>query len=226
MKTLIAIVTCNGREDWAALQRETWVPLVQNADVRFFKGVNGNTHSIDDNYTVHLNCGDDYQSLPNKVQEIIRWAIKHDYDFMLKCDDDVLLKPQDILASDYYRYDFSGHECAPFEQVPWGFNYWLSKKAMKLMENKPLPNNNNDEAWVAHTMTANGILLHSDPRYSLHYGRNLGMVPYKRALRKPKLEPKSSSRYFSWCMHNHDVSKEVLFEEFKRIFHEEVKPSE
>lgn len=214
MKILIAVVTCYGREDWANLQRETWVPLMP-VDVEFFVGKGGPSQG-----TTQLDCDDSYQGLPEKVKAIIEWALERKYDYMLKCDDDVVLKP-DILRSDFTQYDFTGHECAPKNQTPWGFNYWLSKKAMEIMSKETLPQGNNDEAWVAHAMNRHGILLHSDQRYCLHYGRTLGYEPPRRALRRPE-EKTTGQHYFSWCLHNHDVDKKIVQEEFRRIFKREV----
>lgn len=219
LKILIAIISCHTRLDWADLQRKTWVPEVKNADVRFFCGRGAPRATVNDE--VILDCDDSYQGLPNKVQEIVRWALERGYDFILKCDDDVVLKPYELLRSDFREFDFTGHQCAENNQVPWGFNYWLSRKAMEIMVNASLPQGNNDEAWMAHTLNRNGLLLHHEDRYCLHYGRNLGIQHSKRALRKPLEQP--THKYFSWCMHNHDVSKEVIFEEFKRVFEREVK---
>jgi hypothetical protein len=223
MKTLIAIVSCHTRQDWANLVRKTWVPLVpkDRSDVLFFVGRGESTLPTD---TVQLECDDSYQGLPEKVRSIVRWALDNGYDYMLKCDDDVLLKPQDILRSDFDQFDFTGHECAPNNQVPYGFCYWLSRKAMKIMENEPLPSgSNNDEAWVAHTMNRNGILLHHEGKYHLHYGRNLSDNEIgQRSLRKPVLPPTYPARYFAWCMHCKHVSQDRMQQEFKDIFQREV----
>jgi Galactosyltransferase len=222
MKILIAIVTCHTRLDWSDAVRNTWVPLVkENVDVRFFCGRGAPRETLNDE--VILDCDDSYQGLPNKVQEIIRWTLARDYDFVLKCDDDVVINPAGILASGFYKFDFTGHACAENNQVPWGFLYALSRKAMEIMVDQPLPQGNNDEAWVAHAMNRNGILLNHDERYCLHYGRNLGLEVPRRALRRPTETSIHPSKYFSWCMHNHSVSKEVLLAEFKRIFEREVK---
>lgn len=220
MKTLIAIVTCHTRLDWANLVRQTWVPLVpKNVDVRFFCGRGAPRDLMTDE--VLLDCDDSYQGLPNKVQEIIRWVLDRDYDFILKCDDDVVIHPDHLLSSDFDQFDFTGHRCAENNQVPWGFNYWLSRKAMQIMADSPLPQGNNDEAWVAHTLNRNGLLLHHEERYCLHYGRHLGLVHSRRTLRKPIGEP--TTAYFAWCMHNHDVSVDVQQQEFRHIFEREVK---
>lgn len=213
MKTLIAIITCNGREDWVNIIRNTWEPLVKDADILFFK---------DGSY---IHCKDDYQGLPNKVQEIVRWALDNHYDYMLKCDDDVVLNPVNLLKSGFEQHDFVGHECAPLNQTPYGFCYWMSKKLMQLVVDSPLPQSNNDEAWVASIANKNGILLHHDSRYKLHYARNLELSPNHRPLRTPEIKMETSLEVpvFAWCMHNHNIDKRLMQEEFKKVFRTRVK---
>ena len=202
--------------------RSTWVKLVPSTvDVIFFYGRGTVKVALEDE--IVLDCDDSYQGLPDKVQSIIRWALNHEYDYLLKCDDDVVLSPHKILASGFEKSDFTAHRCAENSHVPWGFNYWLSNRAMRIMATKDLPQGNNDEAWVAHSLIKEGIYLNHDPRYNLHYGRNLGLYTDKRPLRRSAPASSKSSMYFSWCMHNHDVPEELMQKEFKRVFEKEVK---
>lgn len=223
MKILIAVICCHKRRDWSDLARATWATVVpSSADVRFFFGRGASKVTLKED--VVLDCDDSYQKLPEKVQTIVRWALSNGYDYMLKCDDDVILNPEALLASGFDHADFTGHECAPKNQTPWGFNYWLSQKAMKIVAGAVLPSDNNDEAWVSRNMNANGILLNHDERYFMHYGHHLkDHSNNRRSLRKPQEPPVHVGRYFSWCIHCKEVSKEVLFEEYKRIFTREVK---
>jgi hypothetical protein len=171
------------------------------------------------------------------VQEIVRWAYDHDYDFVLKCDDDVILKPRELLASGFEHYDFSGGletACLPNEiQTPWGFCYWLSRKAMRLVIDAPLPGqpgsthshwHNNDEAWVSTVMHINGIFLHNDHRYWLHRGERLKP---KRSLRSPKRDYPYTRQppadvfavcvYLNWKGFHQTPTEEVL-REFHMLF--------
>ena len=92
MKHLLAIVSCHSREDFSDAVRSTWLPLVpQGLDVRFFRGRGATREPLADE--IFLDCDDSYEGLPNKVQEIVRCAHSHEYDFVLKCDDDVVVKP-------------------------------------------------------------------------------------------------------------------------------------
>ena len=171
-KVLIAVVNARHRMEWASAIRTTWASLVppDRADVKFFVG-RGEISAIAD--TVELECGDLYKDLPEKVKSIIHWSLKHDYDYMLKVDDDVVINPLALMSSGFDTADFTGHESSPNNQTPYGFCYWLSRKAMEIMKEQPLPPNNNDEAWVANTLLKNGIALCHDGRYRLHYGRRI-----------------------------------------------------
>lgn len=230
---LIAIVNCRSRQNWATAVRNSWMPtmLAAGADVKFFVG-RGDTPVED---CVELDCDDSYQGLPDKVREIIRWAYAQGYEYVLKCDDDVVLHPKLILASGFDKHDFVGHEHARGAIVPYGFNYWLSRKAMKVMLDEPLPaGSNNDEAWVTHTLRRADIRLHHDNRYCLHEG--YGTVSFnneRRALRKnPKsLPPKTAiPGTFSWCMYInwngfHKTPDKIAITEFTRIYDKHVKDS-
>lgn len=190
MKTLIALITCHGREIYADALRETWLSkITEGVDHRFFMGRTATREPKVDE--VFLDCDDSYQGLPNKVQEIVRWALVQGYDFVLKCDDDVVLLPLRYANSGYQNYDFVGHTNGDNGSVlvPWGFCYTLSRKAMEIVAKAPLPNNNNDEAWVAYTLYDYGIRLHNDNRYHLYTGRYEDFAPkVPRPLRAPKRE--------------------------------------
>ena len=184
MRTLLALITCHSRGAYADAQRETWIPLIPaGLDYRFFLGPSERTPKADE---VFLNCDDSYGGLPNKVQEVVRWAQEHGYDCLAKVDDDVILKPSSFLAAGCTSYDFTGHTNGDkgSVNVPWGFCYTLSKKAMEYVAVEQLPGNNNDEMWIAHILQRHGIRLHNEQRYYLHMGTR--PVPNPRTLRAPK----------------------------------------
>lgn len=171
MKTLIAVINCHIRPAYADALRETWIPRIpEGLDYKFFLGPSTREPKEDE---VFLDCDDSYGGLPSKVREIARWALSHDYDFMAKCDDDVVLMPDRLLASNYDKYDFVGNinRIFPKVTVPWGFFYTLSKRSMEIMAISELPKNNNDEAWVSDHLYVHGINLHKDHRHQLYTGR-------------------------------------------------------
>src|ERR1035437_3930578 len=184
MKTLLALITCHNRGAYADAQRETWIPQIpEGLDYRFFLGPSERTPKEDE---VFLNCDDSYRGLPNKVQEVVRWAQEHGYDCMAKVDDDVVLKPAAFLNSGFQSRDFTGHINGDKGNVkiPWGFCYTLSKRAMEYVAVAQLPGNNNDAAWVAHTLHYHGIPLHHVACYHLHVGTR--PAPSPRSVRAPK----------------------------------------
>ena len=129
-KTLIAVVSCHTRENWANAIRETWKPLVQGADVLFFRG-RGNSAESDD--VIQLDCDDSYAGLPEKVRAIMQWAHNRGYEHVLKCDDDVVLNPIELLSSGYEKHRYSGKlNRRGIPTVPFGFNYWLNRQCIGL----------------------------------------------------------------------------------------------
>ena len=63
MKILIAVVNCHKRLAYQQAIRNTWLPLVSGADVRFFLGPANREPKADE---VFLYCDDSYQGLPPK----------------------------------------------------------------------------------------------------------------------------------------------------------------
>lgn len=242
MRILIAIVSCHARLGYSNLVRETWAPLVSGADLKFFMG-RGPRDPLPDE--VILDCDDSYMGLPDKVRAIVRWALKQGYDYVLKCDDDVVVMPKALLASDYAQHDFVGCADPAVRQgeisTPWGFCYWLSERAMKLVAEAPLPGepgsthtyvHNNDEAWVSTIMHVNNIILHGDDRYFLHRGAlpvaKVVVAPGRRSLRPNRFHPgyieaQPPKGSFAFCVYInwdgwHETPEEDLHKEFRKIF--------
>jgi hypothetical protein len=131
-----------------------------------------------------LDCGDAYLDLPEKVQAIFKWAYDNDYDYVAKCDDDVIVKPREWYNG-FLRTNFSGWQdpgCKPGEiRTCWGFFYVLNRDCMGRVIEAPLPGrpgshwggqvHGNDEAFVATVLHYQNIFLTSDPRYFLDLGQ-------------------------------------------------------
>ena len=237
MKVLIAIVNAHCREQWVDTIRSTWLPRVpSNVDVRFFRGRGAVRTPKEDE--VFLDCDDGYLHLPSKVKEIMIWAYERGYDYVLKCDDDVVLKPIEMLSSGFDRHDFTGCQdpkVVPGEiRTPWGFCYWLSRRAMKLIVEAPVPgqpgsthsyHHNNDEAWVSTVLYLNSIFLNDDQRYYLYRGQIKRPEHQRAILRRPNRMPPvevAPQGTFAWCMYIdhglHNLSAEVISAEFKKVF--------
>jgi galactosyltransferase len=238
LKVLLAVVSCHRRTEFSDAVRKTWLPRVpKEVDVKFFLGTGVSRDLREDE--VLLDCDDSYKGLPNKVQEIVRWAYTNGYDYVLKCDDDVVMNPESVLSSDFTAYDFTGPQNpwvkAGEIRTPWGFCYWLSRKAMKLVVEAPLPGqqgsvhsykHNNDEAWISTVLYVNGIHLHDEQRYFLHRGKPLNLRPLNRPLRAPKrpvpVEDIAPQGTFAWCIYidsgQHNVPPGIMLEEFHKVY--------
>ena len=230
-KVLIAIISCKAHAGYRAAIRETWLPKMSKdkVDVFFFMGREAEAAEPDE---IVLDCGDAYGFLPEKVRAVIRWALEHKYTTLVKLDNDVILKVDEFLRSGFEYWDFNGHtnNDAWTVKIPWGFCYSLSHRAMEIMANASLPPNFNDEAWVANTLAAHGILLHHEPRYVLHRGKRSDfIVPTKRPLRAPKrmqlMEEETRRDAIATCIflhwHGyHATPDEVNIKEYHKIFKE------
>jgi len=204
----------------------------EDVDVRFFldKKSTDKEGFVTKNDEVVLECDDSYQGLPGKVREIARWSLEHGYDHTLKLDDDVVLRPKELLASGFQSYSFVGHrnDIRTFP-VPYGFAYWLDRKAKTLVAEEPLPPDNNDEVWVTRTLSKAGIVLHHDPRYVMHSGRRedfLGTEQRALRTRPPRFgevyEPTIRDA-FARCIHitwtgYRKLPESRAIEEFHKVF--------
>ena len=171
-RVLIAIVTC---KKYAARQqalRDTWVPLAQAAgyDVEFFDGE-------------RLGVPDDYIHLPLKAKAIFKWAQEHQYDEMLKVDDDTYIQVSHIHHVDA---DYAGNHCDAndwgrpdlgfphYKKGTWPHHYitggavWFSKKAIQILVDTPLNNDFADDRWVGQVMADAGILRTILPDFYWH----------------------------------------------------------
>ena len=231
MKTLIAVVHCRTRQPYMDAIRSTWLPLVPSdrADVRFFVGRGEHRDYPAD--VVELDCGDGYESLPEKVRAISRWSLANGYEHTLKCDDDVVLLPSRLLASGYETADFVGHQNSSKEipRPPYGFCYWLSKRSMQIIAEAELPRDNWDEGWVRTNLYAHGITLRHDPRYTLHFGKKEDYVSKRRPLRFHRentlLAAKPVEGTFAWCLYipwlgYKNLSVERNVQEFHKLWDE------
>jgi hypothetical protein len=226
-KTLIAVVSAQHRKNWRDAIRSTWLAMVPEgkADVRFFIGAD----TSDEPNVVPLNCGDLYKDLPEKVRQIMKWALDHGYDYMLKCDDDVVLRPVELLLSGYEKHQYSGKINRYLNQgynVPVGFNWWVSRQCMEIMVGSPLPDNNDDEKWVAETLHQHGIHIVNDHRYEIYIGDCIDLredYPFHRPLRPPKPKDVSTKDTFSWTVFleadsGNSIPVEKKIAEFHRLF--------
>lgn len=171
MKLLIAVKSCQhhrGRGDHDVI-RNTWGKDVRGADLRFFAGLMGPTIAAPYDDEEVVDCKDDYDSLPYKTREILRWSIGGNYDFTFLCDTDTYVIPDKLMKSGFEQFDYAGMNSRPATETfsynaldrwkkdhyiercwPWmsgGVGYFVSKKAAKLIVEQE-PNIWAEDLWV------------------------------------------------------------------------------
>jgi hypothetical protein len=164
MKVLIAVLSYQGDAENGNHQaiRETWGKdcLSAGADLRFFIGRRLLTFfpNVDEVFidweqsracghpfeqSVEGCCPDWWQHL---TKEILNWSLQQGYDYTYLCENDSFLIPWKLMATDFEKYDFSGHfipidtpigtktkyDMWGHKLYPWpepGAGYFVSRKA-------------------------------------------------------------------------------------------------
>ncbi len=177
-KILVAVYTCHKfdyvdpaglSQDWfvrpkvdrLSAVRDTWLKEIP-WDYKIFYGRGGTRPPLEDE--VYLSAPDDYRHASMKTKAIIEYALQHGYDYLLKIDDDVypiFERLQQVpLTSDYIGGGgpiFRNEYCA-------GTTYWLSKKAMQILQNCGCGVWQED-LWVGRSLYNKGIRCRFDDRY-------------------------------------------------------------
>lgn len=148
----------------AEYSRRTWIKdaLTNNVDVRFFYGRGGTRDCLWDE--VFLDCDDSYDGLVDKVTAMTAWAYDHGYDYFMKVDVDSYVHIQNLLASEFRDWDYTGRG--------WGLGYILSRKAMQIVFQNTQRRSWAEDSHVLRTLFAwgnkgreNVIRLYGDGRY-------------------------------------------------------------
>lgn len=166
-RILIAVKSCHKYRHRADAQRATWVPDVQGAVVRFFLGEAAGYVPRPDE--VVLPCSDEYLALPAKAKATFAWALDAGFDYLFHCDDDTYVRPERLLASGFENYDYvgrlrgsSGRWPAPYCS---GFAYWLSRRAMQIVVERPLTSDTADDRHIGNILYDAGCKGQLDERY-------------------------------------------------------------
>lgn len=144
-----------------AAQKSTWAEGL--ADCRFFFG-RGPVRA--DARDVNLDVPDDYGHLCRKMQAIIQWTYDHGYDYLFKCDDDVYVWPERLFRSGFEQHDYVGLKFR--DRHITGAARWLSRKAMRIVLDNPLPDVFDEDYWIWTRLTDAGITAVHDERYMVH----------------------------------------------------------
>ena len=160
MKILIAVKSCQDDKRLGCHDtiRRTWGFNTLPADLYFFQGRFSGFECgvIDkDRDEITLPVLDDYDHLPFKTREILKYSLNAGYNFTFLCDVDTFLIPSKLFKTGFEKFDYSGrfgsspkigsqfkfkdgrgirHEyCHPW--ASGGFGYFLSRKAAQIVIN-------------------------------------------------------------------------------------------
>ena len=144
-KALIAVVTCRklcypthkldahlaGDNDRIQTLLDTWyrawlTTWADRIDLQFFVGRGEGKVNLP--HYVELDAPDDYEGLPEKVREMFEFALRSDYDNVLKADDDGYFNFRrfEIVEADYAGIRKPGDYAG-------GGAYWLSRHSMQII---------------------------------------------------------------------------------------------
>lgn len=152
LNLLIAVKSCHEHRlaRYNRVIRETWGRDVEEPEQLIFfhgSGPRVGTLYLDE---ICVASRDDYDSLPQKTQAILRYFLSNTWwDYIFLCDTDTYIKPHQLLTCGFERYDVAGrfglHPCigSTFRHRddrgqlievchPWpsgGVGYFLSRKA-------------------------------------------------------------------------------------------------
>jgi len=164
-KLLIAIKSCNANADRRQACRETWLQALKNVEYKFFIGQPEGKETD----AIYLDCGDSYESLPEKTRSLIRHAYDRNFDFVYVCDDDTWTDCGKLLKTDFDQHDYVGFARPDYVH---GGAYWLSRKSMEIIvkDRDPFATTRED-LYVGKTLTSHGIAKKHDVKYIPVIGR-------------------------------------------------------
>lgn len=150
--------------------RETWLADC-HIDYRFFYGYPGPVILQSDE--VELAVPEGYARLSTKFQSICKWALAHDYDFLLRIDTDAYLYPDRLLRSGYEQWDYAGYTIdyplhLEHARYASGAGWTLSRRSMTILANE-IVTNEADDFWTGKTLYAHGIKCHRDTRFCVGF---------------------------------------------------------
>ena len=178
MKILLAVMSCHAYRDRANAIRATWANDVpEGVDLRFFLGRPPEAARIIPGADeIFLDVPDDYKNFPAKVQAMRRWARDHGYNFVLKLDDDVYLRPERVLATGFEKSDYCGRLRGPSGGYPApycsGFAYWLSRRAIEVCCAAQWNGDTAEDRFTGNILLEAGIKPDHDPRLAVVWSKN------------------------------------------------------
>jgi hypothetical protein len=104
---VVAVKSCQRDQQYHQVIRDTWGKDIAalGVNILFFVGGKATPQQLDE---VHVDCLDDYMSLPYKVKEICRWFIKQPVDHIFLCDNDTYVFSNKFMQCRFENYDYTG----------------------------------------------------------------------------------------------------------------------
>jgi hypothetical protein len=153
-----------GTNDRIVALRETWLKDVAkfpNVTYKFFYGEGGNRSPLEDEVFL-TSVPDDYRHLPHKTIAICKWALAHDFDYLLKVDDDTGVYVDRIVHEALSgMWDYAGYPNG--RMASGGPGYWLSKEAFKTVAETASSNYH----WAEDVTVSNCLFHHNIQLVSL-----------------------------------------------------------
>ena len=136
MKILVAILTHEGTQSNADACIKTWVKDIQNPHEYYFYGSKTQSEKMPKTWNCEPNDGEARFRLPEKTYKMLMESLKHDWDFLFKCDDDTFVA-FDRLVNLLKNYNFNdafyigGKIVNPFAYGQGGAGYALTRSAVE-----------------------------------------------------------------------------------------------
>jgi hypothetical protein len=147
-------ISGNGNLDRISALRDTWLkdiePFKSHVDYKLFFGTPHPRPAEADE--VFLLVPDDYAALPLKTREICKYALEHNYDYVVKCDDDSFVFVDKLIREiTFNKFDYAGwcngNVCSG------GPGYILSKRAFTLVANNFSNTSWAEDVCTGHVLT-------------------------------------------------------------------------
>lgn len=91
MKILVSILTHEGTQSSADACIKTWVKDIKAPHEYYFCGSKAQSQKMDRTWDCEPNHGEHRNRLPEKTYKMLTESLKHEWDFLFKCDDDTFV---------------------------------------------------------------------------------------------------------------------------------------
>lgn len=117
---------------------------------------------------VILHTPDDYARFAYKMRAEYRWAFEQGYDYTFSIGSDIYVDAKRLIDSGFEQHDYCGKLAGINPDYAGGGGYWLSRRALANIVDKPVTDWAEDR-WVGQVMRTSGISLCADSRYATDY---------------------------------------------------------